>query len=252
MEVTRAKAGIEKLRDLVAAGAAPRAELEQAEEALADAEDFAFLRKTLYGPDLTESQLDAMVDAASRRLERRVNALARARKLVDEGVASQASLGTYLEALDWAKKEMDLAQTRAQEVRAVSQMARDEEALQQRLAEAPALAPQIAERYDGDGIFTPEEFRKIERAFEIQFSKPLPVSANGETAVHRAMGFDHRGRVDIALSPDQPEGRWLRGYLQENRIPFFAFRQAIPGKATGAHIHIGPMSGRIAHAGFGG
>jgi hypothetical protein len=28
----------------------------------------------------------------------------------------------------------------------------------------------------------------------------------------------------------------------QNRIPYFAFRHAVPGKATGAHIHIGPIS----------
>jgi hypothetical protein len=79
-------------------------------------------------------------------------------------------------------------------------------------------------------------------AFEKHFGKPLPVSALGETAVHRALGFDHRGRVDVALHPDLPEGIWLREFLRENHIPFFAFRQAVPGRATGAHIHIGPMS----------
>ena len=67
----------------------------------------------------------------------------------------------------------------------------------------------------------------------------------GETAVHRSLGFDHRGRVDVAISPDQPEGVWLRHYLTDNHIPYFAFRQAVPGKATGAHIHMGPMSTRL-------
>src|SRR5215470_7660576 len=80
-DVSRAKAGIEKLRELVDAGAAPRVELEQAEAALADAEDFSFRRKTLYGTDLTEAQVDAMVAAAGRRLERRKQAIARAQKL---------------------------------------------------------------------------------------------------------------------------------------------------------------------------
>ena len=85
---------------------------------------------------------------------------------------------------------------------------------------------------------------KVEMAFAGQFGKPLPVSAMGDTAVHRSMGFDHRGRVDVAVNPDQPEGVWLREYLVENKITFFAFRQAVPGKATGAHIHLGPMSAR--------
>jgi hypothetical protein len=29
------------------------------------------------------------------------------------------------------------------------------------------------------------------------------------------------------------------------RIPYIAFRQAVPGKATAAHIHIGPVSMRL-------
>jgi hypothetical protein len=86
---------------------------------------------------------------------------------------------------------------------------------------------------------------RIESEFEKQFGKPLPVSAMGETAVHRSLGFDHRGRVDVAVHPDQPEGHWLLGYLVQNHIPYFAFRHAVPGKATGAHIHIGPMSTRL-------
>jgi hypothetical protein len=248
-DVARAKAGIEKLRELVDAGAAPRVELEQAEEALADAEDFSFLRKTLYGTELTEAQVDAMVAAAGRRLDRRKQAIARAQKLVDLGVASQASLGTFLEAQDWARKEFDLAESRARAVRELARMAEVEQNLQQRLEEEPEAAPHLALRFDGDGAFSAETFRKVELAFEAHFSKPLPVSAMGETAVHRALGFDHRGRVDVALNPDQAEGKWLRGYLEANRIPFFAFWQAVPGKATGAHIHIGPMSTRLAHGG---
>jgi hypothetical protein len=248
-DVSRAKAGIEKLRELVDAGAAPRAELEQAEQALADAQDFAFLRKTLYGADLTEDQLEAMVAAAGRRLERRKNAVERAQKLIDLGVASQASLGTFLEAQDWARKEYDLAESRARSVRDLARMADEEQNLQHTLEHAPQEAPQIAQRFDGSGVFSPDEFQKIERAFELHFSKPLPVSAMGETAVHRALGFDHRGRIDVALNPDQPEGKWLREYLEANQIPFFAFWHAVPGKATGAHIHIGPMSTRLAHGG---
>ena len=124
-------------------------------------------------------------------------------------------------------------------------MARAEEALDARLAHEPAEAPRIAERYDGDGVFTPGTFARVEGAFEGHFGKVLPVSAVGETAVHRALGFDHRGRVDVALNPDQPEGVWLREYLTANHIPYFAFRQPVPGKATGAHIHLGPMSTRL-------
>ena len=61
-----------------------------------------------------------------------------------------------------------------------------------------------------------------------------------------ALGFDHRGRVDVAVTPHQPEGNWLMSYLRSRRIPFFAFRAAVAQQATGAHIHVGPGSTRIA------
>jgi hypothetical protein len=92
-------------------------------------------------------------------------------------------------------------------------------------------------------------FAGVAAAYQEHFGKPLPVSAMGDTAVHRALGFDHRGRVDVALNPDSSEGEWLRLYLTVKRIPFFVFRQALPGKATGAHIHIGTASARLASGG---
>jgi hypothetical protein len=73
----------------------------------------------------------------------------------------------------------------------------------------------------------------------------MPVSARGSTAVHRAMGFDHTGRIDVAVNPDAPEGVWLRKYLDTQGIPYYAFRAAIAGKATAPHIHIGPGSTRL-------
>ena len=86
------------------------------------------------------------------------------------------------------------------------------------------------------------QFASIDRAFETRFAHPLPVSAMGETEVHRSLGFDHRNRIDVALQPELPEGLWLRNYLTAHNIPFFAFKSAVAHKATGAHIHIGPPS----------
>ena len=100
----------------------------------------------------------------------------------------------------------------------------------------------LTERYDGPAAFTGTDLAEMEHAFLKYFGKPLPVSTRGESAVHRAMGFDHTGRFDVALSPWQPEGVWARRYLTEKRVTFLAFSSAVPGKATGAHIHIGPPS----------
>jgi len=101
------------------------------------------------------------------------------------------------------------------------------------------------ERFDGDGAFSPTDLKKVLTAFQNKFHHPMPISANGETSVHRALGFDHRGRVDVALNPDETEGAWLRAYLASQDIPYYAFRAALPGKATGPHIHIGPGSTRL-------
>ncbi|MGA2269122.1 MAG: hypothetical protein ABSH44_11700 [Bryobacteraceae bacterium] len=248
-EVARAQAEVEKLRALVQGGAVPRIQLEKAEEAIADAQDAAILRQTLYGQDLTAGQTDEMMAAASRRFDRRRKALDEAKRLVEAGAASQLSLGAFLEELDLARKESDLAGSRAGLVRELIEMAKAEESLAIKLAQEPAEAPKIADRYDGDGIFTAGMLGRVEMAFAGHFGKPLPVSAMGETAAHRTLGFDHRGRVDVAVRPDQPEGVWLREFLTENHIPYFAFRQAVPGRATGAHIHIGPMSTRLVPGG---
>ena len=244
-EVASAKSAIERIRALAEAGVIPRAQLDKAEAALADAEDAAYLRKTLYGVELTDDQCDRMMAAANRRFERRKKAVDEARKLVEDGVASQLSLGAFLEELDAARKECDLAETRARLAHELSQMAQAEEALAARMAQDASEVPDLADRYDSDGVFTVATFSRVEMEFERHFGKPLPVSAMGETAVHRALGFDHRGRVDVNIHPEQPEGRWLLEFLHENHIPYFAFHQAVPGKATGAHIHLGPISTRL-------
>jgi hypothetical protein len=241
-EVASARSTVERLKFLVEAGTIARVQLVQAEAALADAEDAAYLRKTLYGVELTEDQCDGMMAAVNRRYERRRKAVDDARKLVADGVASQLSLGPFLQELDSARKECDLAETRARLAHQLAQMAQAEEAMAARMAEEASEVPDLADRYDGDGVFTLGTFSRVEAEFERHFGKPLPVSAMGETSLHRALGFDHRGRVDVAIHPDLPEGRWLLEFLHQNRIPYFAFRQAVPGKATGAHIHIGPIS----------
>jgi hypothetical protein len=244
-EVTRAKAGIDKLRALVDAGVVSRSQLDKAEAAVADAEDAALLRKTLYGTELTDDQAGDMVKAAQRRVDRRQQAFEESRKLVESGVASQLSLTSVLEDLDMAKKEFDLAESRARLTHDLTRMAEEEELLESKLNQHPEEARELADRYDGDGAFSMVTFAHVEMDFEKQFGKPLPISAMGETAVHRSLGFDHHGRVDVAIHPDQPEGHWLLEYLVDHHIPYFAFRHAVPGKATGAHIHIGPMSTRI-------
>jgi hypothetical protein len=246
--VAVAKAELAQIRSLVEMGALPRASLEKAQDAVGDAEDAAILRRTA-ASDLTVDQADEMVAAANRRLERRQRAYWDAAHLVAAGAAAKLSLLPLANDLELEKREASLAESRAALIRELSEMVTAEANFINKLAHSPAEAAELASGYFADGTFIYANYAKVEMAYRERFGKSMPVSAMGETAVHRAMGFDHRGRVDVALNPDQPEGVWLVEYLQQNRIPFFAFRGAVKGKATGAHIHIGPMSTRLPSGG---
>jgi hypothetical protein len=100
-------------------------------------------------------------------------------------------------------------------------------------------------RFNGSAPFSLADLPRVERFFVGRFGRPMPVSALGQSPAHDRIGFDHRNAVDVAVHPDSPEGLALMGYLQGQNIPFVAARQAVPGSATGAHIHIGQPSRRI-------
>ena len=86
--------------------------------------------------------------------------------------------------------------------------------------------------------------RNIKSFFISKFGRTLPVSAFGQTRLHDRLGFDHRNGIDVALSPDSTEGRAVLDRLRGLGVPFIAFRRAVPGVATGAHIHVGKPSPR--------
>ena len=248
-ELSRAQSNLDFLRSQVEAGVLPRAKLEEAQEALADAHDAELLSRTLYGRDLTEEQTAEMEAAALRRLERRKAEVEKLQQLVDADALARNSLTKPLEDVTWARQEYDLVVQRAQLVHELAEQARaEQQAIEAQETSKPSIGGPVMERFDGDGTFTHEDFKHVVLAYENHFKKPLPVSAQGETALHRSLGFDHRDRVDVALFPDSAEGEWLREYLESNEIPYYAFRNFVPGKATAAHIHIGPPSTRILKA----
>jgi hypothetical protein len=239
---------VKQVESLVAQGALPAVRLREVRERLEDAEDEALLRKTLYAgglEDLAEEDAEAAAAAARRRLERHQRRVEQIRRMVEAGAASRLSLTPVLEEADLRRRALDLAESRLRLVRELAEMARAEQALLARLEAQQERQAPLIERFDGHSLFRPGDLDWIRRAFEQEFSRPLPVSAAGQTAVHRAMGFDHSGRVDVAVSPDAPEGVWLRRLLQSAGIPHYAVRGTVPGRATGAHIHIGPPSERL-------
>jgi hypothetical protein len=238
---------LNRLRTLIDAGAAPRTALDKALAEQADRDDETVLQRTLYGSvrveDLNEQQTAGMVDAARRRADRIQKKVDQMRPLVQDGVFARNQLTPFEEELAERLRTLQLAQGRARVFGELLEMARAEAA--QAANPAAEDTHPVMVRFDGSGIFNELQFRRVQMAFEKQFEKPLPVSAYGETVLHKSLGFDHRGRVDLALAPDQPEGLWLRQYLEKEQIPFFMFRAAVAGSATGPHFHLGPPSLRV-------
>ncbi|MEK7752776.1 MAG: hypothetical protein AAB654_12720, partial [Acidobacteriota bacterium] len=183
--------------------------------------------------------------AAERRVARQREKLEQAKRLVEAGVSPRTSLSPLLAELDSRRKTMDLAASRANFFRELTEMVRREQALETSLETEPETVLRTAERFEGEGVFRLAQLRTITAAFEKEFHSSLPVSARGMTQLHKRLGFDHRERADVSLRPDQPEGVWLRRYLEALKIPYIAFRGFIPGVSTAPHIHIGPPSLRL-------
>jgi hypothetical protein len=222
----------------------------QAEDFGADENDRVLIRTLLESTDLSEDQAASLVGAAGRRYMRRKLAYAAARQAVYAGTAAApgappgapGGLDSIRRDMEVARKVCDLAESLGRRTGESAVTARADWEMERRLAYIPSTMVGLVERYDGGSTFTDVDLGAMEQAFLKHFGKPLPVSTRGDSAVHRAMGFDHRGRFDVAVSPSQPEGVWARRYLTEKHVTFYAFRGAVPGRATGAHIHIGPPS----------
>jgi len=101
-------------------------------------------------------------------------------------------------------------------------------------------------RYGGAHAWSLSDALVIKQFFSRRFRRALPVGAFGQSALHDRWGYDHRNAMDVGMSPDTAEGQVLMEYLRANGIPFTAFHFAVPGKATGPHIHVGLPSHRIA------
>jgi hypothetical protein len=237
-DVLSAEANLRKTQALVEAGAAPRAALQAAERELQDARDEELLHRTLYANEVGLADVPAMLRAATGLRERASQTLAEQQKLVAEGVAPAGTMEKPKQELAYSERQVELAQSRAKVVEELAEMATREAELADQREQARAAW------FEGKGTLTEQEFVYVEEKFLEEEGRPLPVSARGASAVHRSLGFDHRNRYDVALNPDQPEGRWLTGLLDRLRIPYIVFRAAVAGKSTGAHIHVGLPSPR--------
>ena len=100
-------------------------------------------------------------------------------------------------------------------------------------------------RYGGGRAWSLTEAGAIKQFFIARFGRPLPIHVFGQSPLHDRWNYDHRNAMDIGLNPASREGQALVEYLRANGVPFTAFHFAVPGVATGPHIHIGLPSHRI-------
>jgi|ERR1051326_2756818 hypothetical protein len=172
------------------------------------------------------------------------------KKLLAEGLIAKTQVEETERALDAEKQKV--AETRRQMTNADSQIAgvlvetaADEEISKNlRLAKQGLIRTAAFTRYTGSGGWNLSDAPKIQQFFSDTFHKQLPIAVFGQGAIHDRWHLDHRNAMDIQLHPDGAEGRALLNFLQKNGIPYSAFREAIPGTATGPHIHIGRPSHR--------
>jgi hypothetical protein len=248
-QIAQAEAEVARLRQLVQAGAAPRLNLEKAENDLAHLRESQRMEDLLFGAadvqDLTPQQAAALVQIAERQVVEQQHRIEERKRLIEAGVAARISLTPLLEELEHRQKTLDLARSRARLLEQVALQIQAEENLAG-ADELPDSQPSpLVEKHLGNGDFSTRDYWTLAAAFQRKFGRALPVSAFGSTATHRALGFDHRGRVDVALDPDSAEGAWVLRFLESLRVPYYAFRAAIPGRSTAPHIHLGPPSMRI-------
>jgi hypothetical protein len=170
------------------------------------------------------------------------------RELHNQGLISRTELNQSERALAAAMIRMDEARRWIAE----TDIAITEASMRDVLLGLPAMPPGgysesgTLIRFNGAASWSLADAAKIEKFFSQTFGHVLPITAFGQTPTHDRLRFDHRNAMDVALHPDSNEGRSLLSYLRQGGIPFIAFRSAVPGAATGAHIHIGNPSVRAA------
>ena len=192
-------------------------------------------------------KLLTLYQGSVRKAEERVN---QSQKLLADGLISQRELEKSKQALADAKlkvsgTEQQIAGADTQIAQTLLEIEGEKEIAKlgpMRKGSFVTTASFI--RYTGAGSWVLSQAGKIESFFQQTFKRPLPIAVFGQGAIHNQWHLDHRNAMDVSLNPDGAEGQMLMDFLRRNGIPFSAFRAAIPGVATGPHIHIGLPSHR--------
>jgi hypothetical protein len=225
--------------------AKPKASQPQAESELTKLRDLYIKATKEYKASL--EKLLALYQASVQKTQARLD---QSKKLLADGLISQRDLEQGDRALADAKlKVLGVQQQIATADTQIAQVLIEIEGDKQIAKLGPGRRGSLVTtssfiRYAGAGPWVLSQAGRIESFFQQTFKRPLPIAVFGQGAIHNQWHLDHRNAMDISLNPDGPEGQALLEFLRSNGIPFSAFRGAIPGVATGPHIHIGQPSHR--------
>ena len=200
----------------------------------------------LRAADQYKASVKALIPHYEESVKTATEAVEKRKELFEKGLVSKRDIDLAEQALKDAQAQLDQARHQLLETDQLIAEATAEPTKPASPSSTGRYASKSAVmRYSGAGGWAIAEASKVEGFFSSKFGRALPISAFGQSETHNRLGFDHRNSVDVALHPDSGEGKALIEYLQTNGIPFLAFRSAIPGVATGAHIHIGYPSHKI-------
>jgi hypothetical protein len=194
-----------------------------------------------------KESLEKLLVFREQDVQRAVEQLERTRDLAGRGIIARGDVAAGERALDAARARLD--QTWSEAVVAATLIAKtlaDEEMAARPLPPGGEQSTATLVRYQGRRPWVLSLTHSVHDFFMRAFGRALPVSAYGQTPVHDKLGFDHRNAIDVAVHPDSAEGRALMDWLRRAGLSFIAFRGAISGAATGAHIHVGEPSQRLA------
>jgi hypothetical protein len=198
-----------------------------------------------------KNSLEQLIALYEKEVKKAEDKLSQLKQLYAEGLVSRRNLEEGESKV--ADARLKIVEARQQMLAADARVADtlvESEAIEQ-MAKAPPLAPNKLVktasfiRYSGAGAWSLSDAWKVQSFFRQTFGRQLPVSAFGQSALHDRWGLDHRNAMDVGLNPDSAEGQALMAFLRNNGIPFSAFHHAIPGSATGPHIHVGSPSHRV-------
>lgn len=197
-----------------------------------------------------QASLAKLLAIYERNVIRKEEKRAQSQKLFNEGLISKNQLAESETAVAAAKDKVSETQRQmgnadAQIADALIEAQAEAQMSKTRLRKGSLLSTTSYIRYNGAGAWALSDAWKVQRFFLNSFKKQLPVGVFGQGTIHDRWRLDHRNAMDVSLNPDGPEGQALMNFLRANGIPFLAFRYAIPGTATGPHIHIGRPSHRF-------